>query len=152
MPVRMVYTQQGLLGHLCNYLTFSVTWEFSLLAGTWSFRLWKLQWILEIFRHFKFSSFIFMSYYMCLPTRVIRICKAWAKRIEREGKFMTWPGVSIVLLLKQVKHVCYFKLLMDYQLLGTVFSRNWVTSSFAGGKQFWLRGLTIPAFLTLLDF
>ena len=51
----MMFTQQWLLRHLYKYLTLTVVGSFFLLSDTWSFRLLKLQCILEIFRHLRFS-------------------------------------------------------------------------------------------------
>lgn len=74
-------------------------------------------------------SCVIMSSCLRLPTRVIRLCNDRVKQIEREGKLTIWLGLSILLLLEEVKHGCSFKLLLDYQLLGTVFSRNEATGS-----------------------
>ena len=49
----MICTQQWLFRHLYKYLTLTVVGSFFLLSDTSSFRLLKLQCILEIFRHLR---------------------------------------------------------------------------------------------------
>lgn len=75
----------------------------------------KLQCILEIFRHSRFFSasvYMFIVSHLCLPTRITAIPNGLG-RANRKWNKIIWLGLSISLLLKQVKHVFYFKLLMD---------------------------------------